>query len=172
MESEAWKEIQGYEGLYKISDNGRVFSVTSNKPRKLCMNEIGYHIVVLYKNNKPKTVRVARLVALHFVDNPDGKPEVNHIDGVKINNRKENLEWVTHSENGQHAWDTKLNKGNAGRKWKQKEQRFVKLTIADIKQIKALIGSTTQKKLAERFNVSDQSIYKIKTGKRFSTIFS
>ena len=111
---ETWKDIDGYEGLYKISNFGRVLSLRygpKNRPSyigepkmmKLSRSSSGYYHVQLYKDGKPTTKLVHSLVASAFVDNPFGKPEVNHIDGDKSNNKSTNLEWVTKSENLKHA---------------------------------------------------------------------
>lgn len=71
----------------------------------------GYVYVCLFKNNRQKTFRVNRLVALMFIPNPENKPEVNHKDGNKLNNCVSNLEWNTTKENIEHAYRTGLNKG-------------------------------------------------------------
>lgn len=67
-------------------------------------------MVNLWRNNKGKYFTIHRLVAMHFIDNPNNKPIVNHIDGNKLNNNVENLEWTTYGENNQHAYDTGLKK--------------------------------------------------------------
>jgi hypothetical protein len=118
MEIEQWRDVQGYEDHYQISSLGRVRSKdvhgnrcptcnrTSKKKgriRKLAVNTGGYLAVSLGKGESSKNHRVHRLVALHFVPRVDGKPEVNHKDGDKVNNRADNLEWVTNLENIQHA---------------------------------------------------------------------
>lgn len=72
------------------------------------INTSGYWTIGLYKNGKRKLYRIHRLIGKAFIPNPYNKPEINHKDGNKLNNHIENLEWVTTSENTQHAWDTKL----------------------------------------------------------------
>lgn len=105
-----FKEIIGYEGLYSINTNGDVFSHKKNILLKPSVNKYGYLQVALCKNGKPSTKRVNVLVAKTFVPNPDRKPIVNHKDGNKLNNRVENLEWCTYSENSIHARDMGLSK--------------------------------------------------------------
>ena len=82
---ESWKEIKGYEGLYWVSDIGRVKS--SRKILKPLANKQGYYVVALYKDKKRKTAFIHRLVAEAFIPNPDNLPEVNHKDEIKVNNR-------------------------------------------------------------------------------------
>lgn len=101
---EEWRDIQGYEGQYRISSKGRVFSVKRNKMLKPCDNGHGYLFVNLYMNSKPKQSKVHRLVAMAFIANPENKRQINHKDGNKRNNAMENLEWSTNSENGIHRY--------------------------------------------------------------------
>lgn len=120
---EIWENIKDYEGLYQISNSGRVKSMkktVSNKGSyggtctyhskilKTYIDTTGYEIVVLSNSNKKTTKRIHRLLAETFIPKVDGKCFVNHIDGNKLNNSIENLEWCTHQENIQHAWDNKL----------------------------------------------------------------
>lgn len=99
-EKEIWKDIPHYEGRYLISNYGRVFSLLSNKILSMRQNDDGYIVISLQgKDHKRKTEKVHRLVALAFIPNPDNKPEVNHLNCIRNDNRIENLEWVTRAEN-------------------------------------------------------------------------
>lgn len=98
-----WKDVVGFEGLYKVSDTGKIYSVKSNRVIKHKISKTGYCNIELHKDGKPIMKYVHRLVAEAFVDNPTNKPQVNHKDGNKQNNHFSNLEWVTASENQRHA---------------------------------------------------------------------
>ena len=115
---EIWKDVKGYEGLYQVSNIGRIKSLprkTNNQYnngliRKLVIRNNGYYFINLYKNNKSKLFTVHRLVAIAFLCNPNNLPCVNHIDGNKLNNNVNNLEWCTYHENEIHAFLKKLKK--------------------------------------------------------------
>ena len=107
---EIWKPIEDYEGLYEVSNFGRVRSYmppansklkkrTTSVIMKPRMNEHGYMVIGLGGRANLKMWKVHRLVAMHFINNTQGKPFINHIDGNKSNNRVDNLEWCTKSEN-------------------------------------------------------------------------
>jgi hypothetical protein len=156
MIDEIWKDINGTDGLYQISNLGRVKSFCRGKERilKIHDNGKGYYIVSL--GRKRKDVKVHRLVAKEFIPNPKNKKEVNHIDGNTKNNSVNNLEWVTHSENcihytnelSQHNGQFKMKKvimksidGNFIKKfrsvseavrWLKKETKYKKATTTNI----------------------------------------
>jgi hypothetical protein len=114
-----FKPIKGYEGLYEVNSIGQVKSLIGKygvKERILkgCYDTDGYIQVLLYKNKKRKSKKVHRLVLESFIENIDNKPSINHINGIKSDNRLENLEWATVSENTQHAYDNGLAKKGEG----------------------------------------------------------
>jgi len=124
---EIWKDVIGYEGLYRISDYGNVYSVKTNKVMKpwLAGNSTKYYNVTLSNNKETKRVRNHRLVAEHFIDNPLNREQVNHIDGNPINNHVSNLEWVSNRENQSHRFLRSGNKTSkyvgvyfSGKKWR------------------------------------------------------
>lgn len=132
---EVWKDIPGYEGLYQVSSLGRVRSFgryvknrykmiwRAGKTLKQGKDNKGYMTVVLCAN-KQQTKKVHRLVASAFLPNPENKPQINHINGNKQDNRTDNLEWCSQSENMLHAWATGLQK----REHKKNDSRSIKIT--------------------------------------------
>lgn len=110
---EIWKDIIGFENYYQVSNQGRVKSLKRKgrlKEKILKQFDLKkYSAVILSKNSLSKTKTIHRLVASAFIPNPKNKEQVNHINGIKSDNRVENLEWATASENTQHAFDSGLN---------------------------------------------------------------
>jgi hypothetical protein len=107
--------IRGFEDKYTISTSGEVFSLISNAPLSCSVCTSGYKMAKLFisydtttKKREYKSIRVHRLVAEHFIDNPGNLPCVNHKDGNKLNNLVGNLEHCTHKENSRHAFSTGL----------------------------------------------------------------
>lgn len=141
---ELWVDVKGYEGMYKISNTGFVKSV--NRKRLVCgggfrlvksrilknsINNTGYHRVNLSNDSKIKSFLVHRLVAIHFLNNPENKRTVNHIDGVKTNNNIENLEWSTDKENINHSYKI-LNNKHGRRMIKDNTTNEVFRTLKDV----------------------------------------
>lgn len=100
---EVWKDIVGYEGLYKVSSKGQIYSVKRKRKMNLTTNKNGYKHVKLYTKGKYKTISIHRLVAKTFLENPENHPVVNHLDEDKLNNNVENLEWCTQKQNVNHG---------------------------------------------------------------------
>lgn len=101
--------MKGLEELYVATKNGRVFSKKSNRfLRPSINNGTGYLQITTYHNKKFTGLQVHRMVAERYIPNPENKPVVNHINGCKTDNRVENLEWATYSENSKHAFKNGL----------------------------------------------------------------
>lgn len=96
---EVWKDIKGYEGLYQVSNLGRIKSIRRNIIMKVRKDKYGYYQLGLTKNKEQKTFKAHRLVAETFIPNHNNLPEINHKDEDKTNNRVENLEWCTNKYN-------------------------------------------------------------------------
>ena len=117
--TEEWKDILGYEDFYQVSNLGRIMSkdrkvvlksgLIRMTKSKILSNRNGRYLTIgLNKDRKQNQFLVHRLVAQHFVANPENKPQVNHLDGDKNNNNSSNLEWCTSGENQKHAFDNSL----------------------------------------------------------------
>ncbi|MDD5589230.1 MAG: NUMOD4 domain-containing protein [Candidatus Nanoarchaeia archaeon] len=162
MQPEIWKDIEGYEGCYKVSNWGRIKSLgrtyyhshdkcnvsIKEKILKFNCNE-KYYRVGLCKNYVRKHYRVHRLVAETFIPNPERKPEVNHKNGNRFNNYVFNLEWVTPTENMRHAYKNGLKCGLKGEKNSQ-----AKMTEKQVLEIRKIYPKLSQGKLAKKYNVS------------------
>lgn len=102
-EQENWRQIQGFEGLYDVSDQGRVWSHKSNKFLSLKKDRYGYDFVKLCKNGMKINKSIHKLVAEHFIPNPEGLPQVHHKNEIKTDNTVENLEWVSCQYNTEYS---------------------------------------------------------------------
>lgn len=102
-----WRTVDGFEE-YEVSDSGAIRNKSTRHLLKPWSATGGYLYVAFYRNGKGHTKRLHRIVAKAFCENPKGKPQINHIDGNKTNNRADNLEWCYHSENMIHAYENGL----------------------------------------------------------------
>lgn len=128
---EMWKDIEGYEGRYQVSNLGSVKSlITKERILKPGTNNRGYLYVALSENGEAKNFLVHRLVALHFIPNPGQREFVNHIDGDKTNNMKSNLEWNTFRENYNHAMKNNLLRCNV-----RSERTFTNEEVRTIRRL-------------------------------------
>lgn len=139
---------------YTIREDGNIVSKKFNRILKWGISHNGYAMVILQNNGTRKTVRVNRLIAQCFVENPQNKPTVNHKDGNKLNNHAENLEWLTYSENTVHSFALGLQKYKHGEK-----TNFAKLTWDKVKEIRR--SNEPLADIAKRYDVSVRSISRI-----------
>ena len=167
---EVWKSVVGYEGLYQVSNLGNVKSLERiikykenhsglRKERILKTNitKGGYVHATICINKMNKTVKVHRLVAIAFIHNPENKPFVNHINGIKNDNRVENLEWCTAKENTIHAFKTKLSSGVKGER-----SHLSKLNYMQVCEIRDLnLNGIKRINIANKYNVSLSQINRI-----------
>lgn len=166
MCKEIWKDIEGYEGLYQVSNLGRVKSLSKKrgfgeqkeKVLKPWITNLGYCTVTLYKNSLSQIKRVHRLVAEAYIPNPENKETVNHIDGNKQNNTVENLEWNTQSENINHSIKT----GLVSHSPYVSGAKLNKTQIQEIRNIHIPYDKKTgTRALARKYNVDPSTISKI-----------
>lgn len=169
MENEIWKPINGYE-TYEVSSIGRVKSLPKKRGGGFCnktyilslkKTRCGY-LMATISNGKIKCFTVHRLVALTFIDNINNKKFVNHINGIKSDNRVENLEWVTHEENTIHAIKTGLtnNKGENNPSAKLNKKQVIKIYNSKL----------TAMKLSLKYNISIHTINSIRQGAIWKSI--
>lgn len=155
---EVWKDMQGFEGLYSVSNTGKVFSVRRRILLKGKIDRYGYKAVVLWNGqNNYRTVH--RLVAEAFIPKIEGRNVVNHLDGNKLNNKAENLEWTTVKGNTKHAYDISEEYRDRMKVVNElgKEARRIKV---DAYYNGEYVGSFDSKKdVAEKLGVSEKTVY-------------
>jgi hypothetical protein len=154
---EIWKNIEGYEGLYQISNLGRVKLIKSGKIINSTLGFNKYYLITLRKNGKPKSFRLHRLICQSFIDNLENKPYVNHKNGIKTDNSLENLEWCTPRENIIHA-----KKLGLMRYVKQENHGSSKLTKKDVYKIKYELSHINSSKVAKIFKISISNVSRIR----------
>lgn len=173
LPEEEWVDVSGYEGKYMVSNMGRAYSAERMVPnhsgfKRLQKPKIinrkpfknGYIFVSLRdcENSCRKTLH--RLVAGAFIPNPENKPCVNHKNGIKTDNRVENLEWVSYSENSKHAYSIGL-----------AEKSMAKLSRDNVIEARKLKDNgVTAKNIAEKYNVSVYTMYDALRGRTWSDI--
>jgi hypothetical protein len=153
---------------YSVNESGDVFSTKFNKVRKLkpFKHPKGYLLIDIWNDNQRKQMLVHRLIAETFISNPQNKPEVNHKNGIKSDNRVQNLEWNTPKENMNHAKSTGL--WNIG----GENHYRAKLTKEQVLEIRKLHSTKTfnQRKLAKMFDVGIPQISNIVNKKYWKDI--
>ena len=162
---EIWKDIPEYDGLYRVSNLGRVKSLKFGRDKMLKPQEskCGYMHVILYKGGGVKYFLVHRIVMIVFVGESD--LQVNHINGIKADNKLENLEYCTRSENMIHAYNIGLKKGLKGEKHGQS-----KLTEIEVKMIKYEHKNMTQREIAKIYRIAQSLVSMIRSGKSWNHI--
>ncbi len=165
-EEEIWKDVNGFEGYYAVSNTGKIKSIprfifngkgyfkTKDKIIRPVFDSCGRQQAHLHKNNIRTTSYVHRIVGKAFIPNPDNLPQINHIDGNKINNHVNNLEWCDNLYNQRHSWAIGLRKPNLGEK-----SGTCKLTTEDVLAIRESFSRGVRNKdLAIKYNVKRSTI--------------
>ncbi len=173
---EIWKDIIGYEGLYQISNLGRIKSLprirniryrpymTKERILTPTIGNNGYCYIMFQLNSVPKRYLVHRLFAIHFIPNPENKPQINHKNGIKHDNIPTNLEWCTSAENIRHSYVNGLQKPIKGEK-----SHNSKLKESDVLNIKEMINEgEKQSDIARIYNVTQSHISDIKHNKKWA----
>lgn len=175
--TEEWKDIEGYEGFYQISNLGRVKSLggwcgTSKRKEKIRSTSLtfdGYVKARLIHQGKDKTMRVHRLVAEAFIPNPENKDTVNHMDGNKQNNTVSNLEWVDRTEQMLHAYDLGLKTSRVG-----SHNSNAKLTDEQVREIRKNYIPYSKEfgtvALAEKYGVTNRVIGLVVKNKAYQNV--
>ena len=161
------RDVKGYEGLYFVNELGEIYSYpkkTRKGVRKMLAqkNNNGYLSIDLCKNGNIKKYSLHRIIALAFLDNIENKEQVNHINGNKHDNRIENLEWSTRSENQKHSIETGL------RSAKGEKNSQSKLT--EIQVLNIFNDKRTYNQISKDFNISIGTISDIKRGHTWNHI--
>lgn len=159
MQEEIWKDIVGYEDRYMISNIGRLMCVINgrNNIRKTILTN-GYPRITLYIGKTAKSIYIHQLVARAFILNTENKPQVNHINGIKTDNRVENLEWCTAKENAIHKFEV------LG--YSHSKESIEKMKISQ----KGRVVTAEQRVKISKNSTVIRAVYCVDTGKRYRSI--
>ena len=172
-----FRPIPGYEDLYLISPEGEIFSKYRKKTLIPHIHEKGYLDISLNKDGKANHFRIHRLVAMTFIPNPDNLPCINHKNGIKTDNRVENLEWCSYSDNMKHAWDSGLcekTRASIKKSIKYATESRVRHLDDNLKELFDDIfkNCLKVKEICKKYNIKNQYVSNIKNKKTLKTAIS
>lgn len=163
-----WKDIPGYEGYYQVSDTGlikRIAEKPPNRRNKILspgLKENGYLFLILHKDGKERAMYVHRLVTMAFLGDP-GSMDVNHKNGVRTDNRLDNLEYCTRTENIRHAIDVLGNSFSYGDKRLGENNGRAKIDDTRVQEIRQMLADGINcSEIARRFSMSRYIVNRIK----------
>ena len=159
------KDVFGFEN-YEFDAKLNVYNKKTGRQLKRGLDKDGYEVIRLTDNKKSYLLKVHRLIALTFIENPNNKPEVNHKNSIRNDNRIENLEWATRAENNRHSWVI----GNQCNKGENHPQN--KLTNEIVKDIFYLRNTSKwkQQKIADKFEIDQTTVSDILRRKTWSHV--
>lgn len=161
---EEFRVVNGFED-YIISNYGKVFSTKNGKFLKMCKNKNGYLQVGLWKDRKCKKVYIHRLVAENFINNPLMLETVDHLDGNKLNNRVDNLQWLSNSDNV-----SKFHREQKTEEWKEHNKKVMKEKYGKpVICVETGIIYASCKEADRLLGFSKESVRKVATGKHKQT---
>lgn len=155
-DNEEWRDISDFPN-YKVSNSGRILNIKRNRILNLSPNNHGYIQVFLYKNGKGYAKSVHRLVATEFIENIDNKPEIDHINTIKTDNRVENLRWVTRKENQNNHYTL------------EKMKNAVKPVVSEETRKKQKLNWLKRKDLKDIYEKISKKVICLDTGEIFSS---
>ncbi len=166
---EVWKPVFGFEGLYEVSNLGRVVSIKQTadarvkRPKAVFVDRNGYHRMLIWRDGHGYTRSIHRLVAEAFFGPRPNGMVINHLDGDKNNNTPENLEFVTCARNSRHAVEMGLTP-------RGEKANFAKLTEQKVREMRALQGTISGPQLGIMFGLSNSATYAILTRKTWKHV--